>query len=90
MFSSEADQDQDQNRDSTNSHVAALIGRPPGQHLWCLPLLHARIFGLGDPLVLPCVDPVQTPQLGRVLLTDQNAAGADVSMKKVFAVKELL
>lgn len=33
---------------------------------------------------------MQTPKFGRELLADQDVAGADVSMEKVFAVKELL
>lgn len=73
-----------------DSHITALRGGFLDQHFWSLPLLHAGIFLLSGLLVLPGVDPVQTPELGCQLLTDQNVAGPDVSMQEVFAVKELL
>lgn len=74
----------------TNSHVAALTSRSLGQQLWCLPFLPAGIIFLSGSLVLPCVNPMQAPKLGREVLGDQDAAGTDVSMEEVFAVKELL
>lgn len=73
-----------------NVHITARGGRLFDQQLWCLPLLHAGIILLSDPLVLPCVNPEQAPQLSCVLLADEHAAGTDVSMDQIFAVKEFL
>lgn len=73
-----------------NSHITALSGSLLDQHLWCLPFFYAGIISLSGCLVLPHVDPMQAPKLGSELLTDQYAAGTNVSMDKIFAVEELL
>lgn len=55
-----------------------------------MPFLHAGVVSLSGSLVLPGVNAVQAPELGRQLPADQHAASADVPVEKTFAVKELL
>lgn len=73
-----------------SSHVAARTGGPLGQNLGRLPFLHAGVVSPGGSLVLPAVNAMQAPKLGREVPADQHVAGAHVPVEQTFTVKELL